>query len=93
MAPTFGFTPSIYDLNYSKMQLPSSSKIFDYYAAGIMPLVEWNVPEFFMPHSISFKKNISINKVEYIKKSILNYSNNNLYSDSRAKNILKRLYT
>lgn len=89
LAPTFGFVPSIYDLDYPKMQLPSSSKIFDYYAAGIKPVVEWNVPEFFMPFSNVFKKNINIKNIEYDKNEIIQYSNNKLYSNSRAINILR----
>lgn len=91
LAPMFGFVPSIYNLNYPNMQLPSSSKIFDYYSAGVKPIVEWNVPEFFMPHNISFKNKIILKEIEYNKKNILDYAKLNLYSDSRAKSILKRI--
>ena len=91
LSPTFGFVPSIYNLNYPKMQLASSSKIFDYYAAGIRPIVEWNVPEFFMPFNSLYKKNINITNIEYNKKEIVQYSNRNLYSESRASEIIERI--
>ena len=77
LAPTFGFVPSIYNLDYSKMQLPSSSKIFDYYSAGIKPIVEWNVPEFFMPFNIIYKNKIFIENSKYNKSDLIKYSNNN----------------
>jgi len=91
LAPTFGFVPSIYSLDYPKMQLPSSSKIFDYYAAGIKPIVEWNVPEFFMPFNSVFKKKLNLKNSPYSKDNVLKYSNDKLYSDSRAFKILENL--
>lgn len=91
LAPTFGFVPSIHSLEYNKMQLPSSSKIFDYYASGIKPIVEWNVPEFFMPFNGVYKKNIYLKDENYNKNDLLSYSNNNIYSDKRAKEILLRI--
>lgn len=73
------------------MQLPSSSKIFHYYSAGIKPIVEWNVPEFFMPSSNIFKKNIKIKNIAYDKNKIIQYANNSLYCDSRAISIMREL--
>lgn len=91
LAPMFGFVPSIYDSNYPNMQLPSSSKIFDYYAAGVKPFVEWNIPEFFMPFCDIYKKNINIKNIAYDKNQIIEYANGNIFKESRAFSILKRI--
>ena len=91
LAPTFGFVPSIYNLDYPEMQLFSSSKIFDYCAAGIKPIVEWNVPEFFMPFNKIYKKKIFIEDIKYNKNEIINYSNSNLYPDNRAIEIMSKI--
>tara|TARA_B100000579_G_C22834936_1_gene858156 strand:+ start:574 stop:1464 length:891 start_codon:yes stop_codon:yes gene_type:complete len=91
LSPTFGFVPSIHDLSYNKMQPQSSSKIFDYYAAGIPCLTEWNVPEFFMPYNNIYKKRIIIENFLYKKNDILEYSNKNIYPCKRAKEILENI--
>lgn len=76
------------------MQLPSSSKIFHYYSAGIKPIVEWNVPEsIYKDDCIVYREhinNLNFNEFKLFNKNkILNSANKNHYSDSRSSDILK----
>ena len=91
LAPTFGYVPSIYNLNYNRMQLPSSSKIFDYYASGIKCITEWNIPERNFPFNNIYKNKVLLNNEKYCKETIVRHANLNFYSDSRAKDILSRI--
>ena len=97
LSPTFGFVPSIHDWDYPNMQLPSSSKFFDYQACGLPCLMEWNVPEsIYKDDCIIYRgsiRGLNLNKFKlFDKNKILNSANQNHYSDARSRDIIKFLY-